>query len=236
MNPYPSHLAFIMDGNRRWALSQGRGLIDAYQAGGNKLCEILVHFFQRKKNMTLSFYAFSKENWGRPDGEIDILFSTITPFCQQVKKQFIPGQIKICFIGDRAAWPLKQKHALESLECQYSQEAALKVIIAVNYSGQWDIEQAVSRASERGCPQTWAQMLQLSSQDCPQILIRTGMQSRLSNYYLYHLAYTELYFPKVFWPDLTMDNIEEIVNNYRKTQRNFGRSAFPAKEDILCEQ
>lgn len=220
-----------MDGNRRWSRNNHQDLTSSYYAGGDKLCSVVDFFRGLKKTITLSFFAFSKENWKRPQFELDTLFSCVEHYCQSILSRYKPGDVSFEFIGDRSKWPETTKKVLEHLEVTYNKQSHVSVIIAVNYSGQWDIDQAVDKAVKSGSPTAWNRFLQASQHVEPEILIRTGFQQRISNYYLYNLAYTELYFPKVLWPDFHLESLKEILRDYKLVERNFGSSSLKLERE-----
>lgn len=232
MNTFPKHIAFIMDGNRRWAKARSKDLSCAYDAGGRALCSVIDYFLDLEEQVTLSFFAFSKENWKRPKIERAVLFQSVHFYCQNVLRHYRPGQVSFSFIGDRSQWPEDVKESLVALERSYSEKSSVCVVIAVNYSGRWDIDQAIDKAVSV-CDRDWSRYLQVATMPEPEILVRTGKQQRLSNFYLYNLAYTELYFPKIFWPEIGSDTLQDILNSYRHINRSFGGKRFANSKTIL---
>lgn len=223
MTSFPKHIAFIMDGNRRWSRDHSYHLEKGYRQGASVVLDLIEHFIVRRVSTTLSFFAFSKENWKRPKKEVDLVFWL---FCESLKKffqRFEPSVLRVSFIGDREGLSEEVNDTMRSIEGRYFSPAPLHIVIALNYSGQWDIDQAVKKFcfnQEKG--QLWHQYLQTASFPDLDLLIRTGKHERISNFFLYQLAYTELYFPEIYWPDFKVSDLQEILEDFSKRKRYFG--------------
>ena len=217
-----------MDGNRRWAKKENISLIQAYRRGTLTLCQIINFFIKKKSSIVLSFYAFSKENWKRSQLEQDIIFDVGHEFLSEIDVLFCPSEVSFSFIGDRAQWPEKHLVKVQELEKNFQKQQPVHVVIALSYSGQWDIQQAVARSILENQSHHWMRYLQTTNYSHPEMLIRTGYQKRLSNYYLYTLAYTELFFPRVYWPEFTCSDLENLIDEYRSVERNFGAQSLRA--------
>lgn len=217
-----------MDGNRRWAQQRNVSLYTAYRQGILTLRQIVHYFLERQRSLTLSFYAFSKENWKRSKFEKKIVFQVGLEFIKNIKNFFSLNEVSFSFIGDRTQWPEEHLKYIQELEKNCTEKKRVHVVIALSYSGQWDIDQAIAKSSQLGQTQNWTQFLQTVNLEDPDMLIRTGFQKRLSNYYLYTLAYTELFFPKLYWPELTSLEIEKLIHEYQLVERNFGSQALCA--------
>jgi undecaprenyl diphosphate synthase len=217
----PLHVAVIMDGNRRWAASHSKEVIEGHLHGASSAMNFLK--FCLKKQITyVSLFAFSKENWSRSPHEIDGIWKLIEIKFNEAKDFLLNEKIKFIPIGDKKNWPVSTQILLTDLEVATQHFNRLTLIVALSYSGKWDIEQAVERAHKEGNSLDWQKFLMTGLFPDPDILIRTGFEKRISNFYLYNLAYTELFFPKVFWPDFNEEHFTSILEDYYRRDRRFG--------------
>jgi undecaprenyl diphosphate synthase len=215
------HLAIIMDGNRRWAAEHGKEAYQGHLQGAKKARDCLAACLNAGIPY-VSLFAFSKENWSRSQQEVAYLWDIIALQLQETTSFLMSQEVRFIAIGDKNNWPAKSRTILEQLINKTQHFTKMTVLLVLDYSGQWDIDQAVVRAAESGNAPEWKRFLLTSSYPDPDILIRTGCEKRLSNFYLYNLAYTELFFPKVYWPDFTEEYLKEILSQYTKRKRRFG--------------
>ena len=221
----PIHVAFIMDGNGRWAEKQGKERSFGHQNGILPLKEMVQTGLEIGISY-LTFYAFSTENWSRPQGEIDhlmeLLAQAIVNEAPALKKQGIRFQI----IGDWKKLPAQTVEKLEETINLTFSEKNLTLILALNYGGKQEILQAVNAVLQNGQKEIdlegFEKYLQTSVFPAPDLLIRTAGEQRLSNFLLWQSAYSELYFSTVLWPDFRKKNFLEALGAYQNRKRKFG--------------
>jgi undecaprenyl diphosphate synthase len=225
---YLDHIAFIMDGNRRWAKAHGFSLQEGYRHGAEKINQVLS-WVKTQHIPYVSFFAFGKDNWKRPQIEIDLIWKTLVAQAPEIQKNLQQKNIRFVAIGDREHWPAEARLCLENLETNTLEFDATHAGLVIDYSGTWDIEQACLRYAQEqlkttdNLPQSWQYYLKSAVFPEPQIIVRTGGEQRLSNFYLYNIAYTELFFIQQYWPDFTQQQFDDIVALYHKKQRRFGQ-------------
>jgi len=229
----PRHIAIIMDGNGRWAQKRFMPRAFGHQAGVRTVRKI-VEYCATQKIEVLTLFAFSSENWRRPEEEVSLLMSLFMATLQRQINKLDQNNIRLRFIGDRSAFSEKLKAKMTEGELQTQANDALTLVIAANYGGHWDICQAVQRIIEK----TVAGELKnqpineqlineyLSTADLPEpdLFIRTGGEQRVSNFMLWQLAYTEMYFTPTLWPDFDQNSLEEAINSFKSRQRRFGHT------------
>jgi undecaprenyl diphosphate synthase len=221
----PKHLAIIMDGNGRWAqnnkLSRSKGHKKGVETA-SKVTELCI-----KNNIhSLTLFAFGQENWERPTREVRYLFRL---FLLSLKKQvhwLNNNHIKLKIIGDKSTLPASLSQAILDAEQLTQHNSRLQLNIACNYSGQWDIAQAVKQWVQNAQVGNWQDYLSLSSQDNPDLFIRTSGVYRLSNFILWEMAYTELYFTPVMWPEFSEKEFDSALQFFNKTERRFGKTSL----------
>lgn len=222
------HVAFIMDGNRRWARSQYLSLKEGYRCGAEKLRDV-VSWGVGKNIPYLSFFAFGKDNWKRSQLEVDLLWGTLTQQAKEIEKYLREHEVAFVPIGDEGHWPKEARRALLNLQEKTAHFTRAQVGLIIDYSGCWDIEQAVAQHAQAILidpnmdQQPWQRFLKSSVFPNPEILIRTSSEKRLSNFYLYNLAYSELFFPQCYWPDFSQEEFESILVMFDQRQRRFGQ-------------
>ena len=230
----PRHVAIIMDGNGRWAQQRKLPRTAGHQAGVKAVREV-VEFCGHKGIMALTLFAFSRENWNRPESEIGSLMELFLKALKREADSLAENHVRLRFVGDRSALSGElQKHmALAEEKTAVNDERDL--IVAVNYGGRWDIVQAARylgkriEAGELRAEQIDAGLLgaKLTLADLPEpdLFIRSGGNQRISNFMLWQLAYTELYFTEVLWPDFGPEEMEKAIAAYAGRQRRFGERA-----------
>lgn len=230
----PLHVAIIMDGNGRWAKQRFLPRSSGHKAGGQVVRDIIQHATQTGIGV-LSLFAFSHDNWHRPDSEVNFLMALFLRMLNTESEQLHQHNIRIKFVGDRARFAVELRDKMQFSEELTAQNSGLVLVIAINYSGQWDILQAVKKVVHHvhsgtlSVEQINANILSthLSLQELPDpdLLIRTSGEQRISNFFLWQLAYTEIYFSPKWWPDFTVEDFDAALAFYRSRERRFGRTS-----------
>ena len=229
----PRHVAIIMDGNGRWA----RGKLLPRHAGhreGVKAVRRVVEACKSKGIEALTLFAFSSENWRRPQKEVGLLMELFLHTLKKEVNRLDRNGVRLRFIGDRAAFPEKLQQLMQAAELQTGANTDLTLSIAANYGGRWDIAQAARRLAEQVAAgelsaaeideDTLSDEISLADLPEPDLFIRTGGEQRISNYLLWQLAYTELYFTETLWPDFDSRAFDLALQSYAGRQRRFGRT------------
>ena len=216
-----NHVAFIMDGNGRWGQQRNKGRNFGHFNGVETVKKI-VEKSVKLKIPIITFYVFSTENWKRPKSEINFLFKLIINYFKQELDRVILNGIKINIIGKINKLPLKIKLALKDAVKKTEKNKKIIVNLAINYGSRDEIVDACKKTNNKISIQSLSKNLYTKSLANPDILIRTGGHKRLSNFMLWQLAYTEIYFINKLWPDFNNRDFERIVNNFKKVKRNFG--------------
>jgi len=218
-----NHIAFIMDGNGRWGLKKKRSRNYGHLEGVKtvqKIVEASILF----KVPIISFYVFSSENWKRPKSEINYLFNLINVYFKKEINNIIKKKIKINISGRLKKLPLKIRKTLQATIKKTKKNNKLIVNLAINYGSKNEIIDAIKNInfnSEKISEEKLNKNLYLNL-PFPDILVRTGAQTRLSNFMLWQLAYTEIFFLKKLWPDFSKSDLNNIIKKYHKIKRNFG--------------
>jgi undecaprenyl diphosphate synthase len=228
---FPRHIAIIMDGNGRWAKQLGRPRASGHQAGFSTTREI-VEACGRQQIEALTLFAFSSENWKRPQQEVGLLLDLFLRALKSEVSKLCENNVRIRFIGDRAAFQPKLQREMDRAETLTKDNSGLKLSIAVNYGGRWDIVNAARQLAFQVRDneldpaaidqELFSQHVSLADVSEPDLFIRTGGEKRISNYLLWHLAYTELYFTDVLWPDFSDVELGKALDFYASRQRRFG--------------
>jgi len=238
VNNLPAHVAVIMDGNGRWAKKKGAARIFGHRNAIAAVRES-TEYCAENGIKYLTLYAFSTENWNRPKDEVQglmaLLVSTIKDELSTLKK----NNVKLKAIGDIGLLPDKTQHSLQKAMQLTASNTGLTLILALNYSGRWDITQAmkkIAKSVEKG--ELSANQLDESIIDKymdtagvpdPELLIRTSGEMRISNFLLWQSAYTELFFTEVLWPDFRKEHFEKAIIAYMKRERRFGMTSEQVK-------
>jgi len=228
----PSHIAIIMDGNGRWASLRGQPVRKGHREGAEALRRILRHCKQCPHITHLTVYAFSQENWKRPKSEITDLMELLRYFFKQELEAILKENVRIRFIGERAALEKDIQEILKTSEAKSAGNTQLTLTIALNYGSRQEIASAAKKLAEQvqsgALPlesinaQTLAAELDTHGMPDPDLLIRTGGDERLSNYLLWQCAYTELYFCDVLWPDFSAEHLDQAITHFMTRERRFG--------------
>jgi undecaprenyl diphosphate synthase len=223
MNPI-KHVAIIMDGNGRWGIKH-KGTRNAGHRAGLNTVEMVIKECISANIGNITLYTFSTENWKRPKKEINFLFSLLESFLLKKIDYIIKDKIKLKFIGNLKKLPTKLKFLLIESEKKTSQFKKLQINIALNYGSKSEIINSVKAINKRSLKineKNIEKNLFTNGIPNPDILIRTGNTQRLSNFLLWQLAYTEIFFEKKFWPDFKKKDFKKILNKFKNLKRNFG--------------
>lgn len=221
----PRHVAIIMDGNGRWARAQGKPRSMGHRAGVRAVRKVIRSAAEAGVGV-VTLFAFSQENWNRPELEVRLLIELFKSTLKREAKSLHKNDMRLRFIGDHRDFPIELREQMRSAEVQTAGNTGMTLVIAVGYGGQWDIVQAAQRLASEGTPidaDSLAAALVTHDLPDPDLLIRTGGESRISNFLLWQLAYTELYFTPQLWPDFDGDALMQALAWYAGRQRRFGR-------------
>ncbi len=225
ISTFPTHVAFIMDGNRRWATERGLAKMMGHKQGAVSLKNMIETLVNYPEIRYASFFAFSTENWTRDQSEIDYIFRLCYDFVDEYKEKFENKNIKFISMGDVTKFPKKLQDILVKTMEETKNNTGLVINLAMNYGGRDDIVHAANILAERGEKITIENMKEnLYSADAPDIdlLIRTSGEMRVSNFMLFQMAYAELYFPKIHWPDFDKRELDKALYEFSKRNRRFG--------------
>ena len=214
-----------MDGNGRWAELHKKPRSAGHRAGGEAVQKIIKTAAESGIEV-LSLFAFSTENWSRPKQEINNLMQLFLKGLQESTKKLHKNQIQIRFIGDLSRFSVKLRKQIQQAVALTKNNTGLKLVIAVNYGGQWDIVQAAQKLAQQKQKinaETFADCLATKNLPDPDLFIRTSGEQRISNFFLWQLAYTELYFTDVLWPDFDEQHFAQALEAYAKRKRRFGK-------------
>ena len=219
-----NHIAFIMDGNGRWGVNK-RNSRNFGHLQGVKTVQKIVTTSLKLKIPIITFYVFSTENWKRPKNEIKYLFNLISLYFKKELKNVIKNGIKINIIGNISQLPKIVKFSLQETIKKTSNNKNLIVNLAINYGSKNEIVESLKKIKKKNftvSEQSISKNLNTQNLPDPDILIRTGGRSRLSNFMLWQLAYAELYFLKKLWPDFNANDLKKTISHYKSIKRNYG--------------
>ncbi len=223
MNPL-RHVAIIMDGNGRWGLKKNKSRNYGHKAGLDTV-ETIIKSSVKNKIKYLTLFAFSTENWNRPKNEIKYLFNLLDNFIDKKIVEFKKNNIRLKIIGDISIFNKKLKKKLNDSEKITLKNKKIQVNLALNYGSKAELIRAFKKLNKKKLKTNFRNLeknLYTAETPDPEILIRTGNTHRLSNFLLWQLAYTEIFFEKKLWPDFNEKDYTKIINKYKKTKRNFG--------------
>ena len=231
MSAPPRHLAIIMDGNGRWAKRRRLPRQAGHLMGASGLKRIVRACAERGVEY-LTIFAFSTENWRRPADEVSALMSLFIQYLTREVKDMREQGVRLRIIGDRAAFDTPLQRLIEEAEAATAHNTKLNLTVAANYGGQWDILNAVQTWSAQHpgepmsslSPRALAAHLSTAGMPDPDLLIRTGGESRVSNFLLWQLAYTEFYFTDALWPDFDDNALDEALTWFGSRVRRFGKT------------
>ena len=223
MNPI-NHVAIIMDGNGRWGLKHKNSRNAGHKAGLNTIEKIIEETIKHKiKHLTL--YAFSTENWKRPKSEINYLFNLLENFLKKKIKNLHEQNIKLKIVGIKK-FSKKLNNLLESSEKKTLHNSKLQINLALNYGSKFELINAfknLNKNNDKINEKNLTKYLLTKNIPDPDLLIRTGNTKRLSNFFLWQLAYTEIFFEKKLWPDFNVNDYNKIIKKFKNIKRNFGK-------------
>lgn len=228
----PKHIAVIMDGNGRWAKQRGYDRIVGHQNGvvsvretTEAAAEIGIEY--------LTLYAFSTENWGRPKSEVDALMELLVDTIEKETPTLNKNNVRLLAIGDLSRLPESAEKKLKNCLLQTEKNTGLGLVLALSYSSRWEITNAVKEIAQEvkeGRLTTNDITMDVVSKHLttkaipdPDLLIRTSGEQRISNFLLWQLAYTELYFTEIHWPDFRKENFYEAIYEFQQRERRFGK-------------
>ena len=227
-NHPPQHVAIIMDGNGRWARKHGLPRLAGHKAGGDNI-HTVAKIFADYGIKYLTLYAFSTENWNRPRAEVSGLLNLLARKIDQETQAFHKENTRLIHQGRRDRLSQKLKEKVQAAAELTKNNTGLTLCLAFDYGGRDEIVQATRHIASVGIPgdnideSTFAQYLYSPDIPDPDLIIRTGGESRLSNFLLWQAAYSELYFTPVLWPDFGLTEVEEALSEYKRRQRRFGK-------------
>ncbi|MFM6976500.1 MAG: isoprenyl transferase [Sphingobacteriaceae bacterium] len=230
----PKHVAIIMDGNGRWAKEKGKLRVFGHQSGVLAVRDTVEGAVELGISY-LTLYAFSTENWSRPKHEVDALMELLVSTITKETKTLMDNGVKLNAIGDLNSLPKACHQQLKDTILQTSQNARCTLTLALSYSSRWEITQAMRnialkvKANELDPDQiteaTISQHLNTADLPDPELMIRTSGELRISNFLLWQIAYAELYFTPVLWPDFRRANLHEAIIDFQKRERRFGMTS-----------
>ena len=215
-----THIAFIMDGNGRWGKKKGKGRNFGHLKGVETVKKIVKSSIKLKIPY-ITFYVFSSENWKRPKKEIDFLFKIIKNYFLKEIENIVKQSIKINILGDISKLSSDIKSTLKKVKILTKKNKKIFVNLAINYGSKYEILNAVKQSKKKTIREIEKNLYTKHIPD-PDILIRTGGHKRLSNFLLWQLAYTELFFINKLWPDFNQTDLIKVISKYKKIKRNFG--------------
>jgi undecaprenyl diphosphate synthase len=234
----PRHVAIVMDGNGRWAQQRRRPRSFGHRAGVRAVRNT-VEFCLRRRIESLTLFAFSSENWARPATEVSALLRLFLKALDREVDQLHQNGVRLRFIGDGVAFPHELQQRMRRAEERTQANQALHLNVAVGYGGRWDIANACRQVAmavrdQRLAPEAidveaLRPYLCLAELPEPDLFIRTGGEQRISNFLLWQLAYAELYFTEVLWPDFDADCMQRALDEYARRERRFGKTGAQVK-------
>ncbi len=234
----PKHIAIIMDGNGRWAAQQGKERNFGHQAGVETVRRITSEC-TRLGVKYLTLYTFSTENWNRPAEEVSALMALVLTSLEE--EIFMKNDVRFRMIGDLDRLPAVVRKAMEDLAAKTAQNKTMTAVIAMSYSSRWElahVAREIAKEAKAGTlnvddinEQTISDHLVTNFMPDPELLIRTGGELRISNYLLWQIAYSELYFCDTYWPDFSEEDLHKAIESYQKRQRRFGKTEAQAEAE-----
>jgi len=228
-NSTPNHIAIVMDGNGRWAKKRGESRIQGHIEAKKSVRES-IEFCVENKIPYLSLFTFSTENWNRPRLEVKALMNLLNVVIKEELDNLVQQNIKLKVIGNLHELPKKTRKSLSDATSNTKKNTGLTLILAINYSGKWDIINATKKILENKVKVDLANFnekyfekhLSTSNIPEPELIIRTSGEQRISNFYLWQSAYSELYFTNILWPDFSKKELNNAIFEFKKRNRRFG--------------
>jgi undecaprenyl diphosphate synthase len=235
----PRHVAIIMDGNGRWATKRFLPRV-AGHVKGVEAVRTVVEACALRGIEYLTVFAFSSENWRRPEEEVSLLMKLFVTALEREVAKMHANNIRLKVVGDLSRFDRKLQDMIANAERKTANNTRLTVTVCANYGGRWDIMQAIGKmvAEHPGCTdfseEQLAPYLSMAYAPEPDLFIRTGGEERISNFLLWQLAYTELYFTDTYWPDFTIERLDEAISSYQNRERRFGRTGDQLAKKNPC--
>jgi len=233
MDRIPQHIAIIMDGNGRWAMERGKERSYGHQAGVEAVRRITAEC-TRMGVKFLTLYTFSTENWNRPADEISALMGLVLSSLED--EIFMKHNVRFRVIGDMKRLPENVQQKLRETEEHTAANSTMTMVVALSYSSRWEITNAMKLMAEEGFKpedineESISNHLTTNFMPDPDLLIRTGGELRISNYLLWQIAYSELYFCDTYWPDFSEEDLHVAIASYQNRQRRFGKTEAQVEE------
>lgn len=228
----PAHLAIVMDGNGRWAKARGLPRVAGHAAGVLSLRRTVAYCLQHNIK-TLTVFAFSSENWRRPQEEVGSLMKLFLRSLKKEIKELHQRQVRMRFIGDLSRFSTAMQETASNAMTLTQDNSALTFVLALNYGGRWDILQAAKQFAHQVATEKldvneleeaqFSQYLSMADLPEPDLFIRTSGECRISNFLLWQIAYAELYFCEVLWPDFSEKELDEAIRVFGQRDRRFGK-------------
>ncbi len=238
MTRIPGHIAIIMDGNGRWATQQGKPRSYGHQAGVETVRRITSEC-TRLGVKYLTLYTFSTENWNRPADEVAALMGLVLSSLED--EIFMKNNVRFQVIGDIGRLPESVQQKLKETIEHTAGNSAMTMVVALSYSSRWEITEAARQLAQEAVEgrlqpsdideQAVSKHLCTKFMPDPDLLIRTGGELRISNFLLWQIAYSELYFCDTFWPDFSEDDLHKAIRSYQNRQRRFGKTEAQTEEE-----
>ena len=226
-NTTPTHIAFIMDGNNRWAQARNLQTAQGHQAGASNI-RTIVDILQKQGILYATIFAFSTENWNRPKKEVDNIMEILSQTLDTEMNALHKSGVRLQCIGDTTRLPDTLQTKIQEVLVKTQNNTKITLCVAINYGGRNEIINATKAMLQQNIDpdaiteQSFSQFLHTKDIPNPDIVIRTGGHKRLSNFLLWQCAYSELFFTNTLWPDLNEQEIHSIIQSYIQTKRNFG--------------
>jgi undecaprenyl diphosphate synthase len=234
LSKLPEHIAIIMDGNGRWAKEKGKFRIFGHKNGVKAVREVTEASAELGVKY-LTLYAFSTENWNRPQVEVNALMELLVSTIRKETKTLMENKIRLQTIGNFEDLPAKCKKELTEAIEETKLNTRMTLVLALSYSAKWDVINAVKKIAENAKnnqikledinEKLFNKYLSTTGIPHPELMIRTSGEQRISNFLLWELAYSELYFTNVLWPDFTREHLYEAISDYQNRERRFGKTS-----------
>ena len=222
----PNHIAIIMDGNGRWASKKGLSRTEGHKAGVESVRRIIQYCSKLKINY-LTLFTFSQENWNRPQTEVLALMKLLLSSLNKELNEMVKNNVKFKVIGNLEKVDMLTRSRLKYAEESTKNNDGLTLCLAISYSGRQEIVNAINKIIDSKInnidENSLSEFLYTSNIPDPDLLIRTGDEHRISNFLLWQVAYTEIYFSKVFWPDFKEKDLDAAINDFKSRERRFGK-------------
>jgi undecaprenyl diphosphate synthase len=227
----PEHIAIVMDGNGRWAEARGEPRTFGHRAGIEPV-RVTIRECSRLGVGALTLFAFSSENWRRPETEVSTLMAIFMDALDREVEELHANQVRLRVIGNRQRLSVRLQQRIAEAEALTADNTGLKLQVAVSYGGRWDVLEAARRLAEQAASgalrpseideERFARELQLADLPDPDLFIRTGGDHRISNFLLWNIAYAELFFTDTLWPDFGVAELAEAMEDFSQRERRFG--------------